>query len=103
MNILKQNDKKVTKTVIEVLGKGGLVIVPTETMYGAMADATNSKAVKKLTLYKNRPFGKPFSVAVSDIKMACKYVFLNNQAKSLYKKYLPGPLTVISKSIQEML
>jgi L-threonylcarbamoyladenylate synthase len=67
-------------------------------MYGAMVDATNKTAVKKLSSYKNRPFGKPFSVAVSNRSMASDYVYLNKYAKSLYEKYLPGPLTVISKS-----
>lgn len=83
--------------VVEVLKKGGLVIIPTETLYGAMVDATNPRAVKKLFLYKDRPLGKPFSIAVKDMKMAQEYVYLNETAKSLYKKYLPGPLTIVSK------
>lgn len=99
MQVIKSTDKNVIEQAVKILSKGGLVIMPTETMYGAMVDATNEGAVKKLTKYKNRPFGKPFSVAVSDIKMASEYVLLNKQARSLYKKYLPGPLTVISKSI----
>jgi L-threonylcarbamoyladenylate synthase len=83
--------------IVKLLDSGGLVIMPTETLYGAMVDATNKSAVKKLSLYKNRPLGKPFSVAVTDIKMAINYVHLNNTAKGLYEKYLPGPLTIISK------
>lgn len=83
--------------IIEVLRKGGIVVMPTETVYITAVDATNPEAVKKLCQYKNRPLGKPFSVAVTDMKMASDYVELNQTAKELYKKFLPGPVTVISK------
>jgi len=96
MEIIKKEKSAIVKAV-KVLKEGGLVIMPTETLYGAMVDATNKKAVKKLSLYKNRPLGKPYSIAVKDIKMAEKYVFLNKTARFLYKKYLPGPLTIVSK------
>lgn len=90
-------DKNAVDLAVETLKKGGLVIYPTETLYGIGADATNAEAVKKLTEYKNRPFGKPYSIAVTDQKMAEEYVDLNETAKNLYKEFLPGPLTVISK------
>lgn len=83
--------------IVKVLAAGGIVVLPTETVYITAADATNPEAVKKLCLYKNRPLGKPFSVAVTDMKMANDYVELNQTAKELYKKFLPGPVTVISK------
>lgn len=81
----------------KILKEGGLVIYPTETVYGIGADATNPKAVQRLSDYKNRPFGKPYSIAVTDQEMAEKYVNLNPTAKKLYQEFLPGPLTVISK------
>lgn len=83
--------------VVETLAQGGLVIMPTETVYGAMVDATNPKAVTKLINYKKRPFGKPFSIAVTDKKMAEEFAYLNKTAKDLYKRFLPGPLTIVSK------
>lgn len=85
------------KLILVTLQKGGLVIMPTETLYGAFVDATNVKAVTKLNNYKQRPMGKPYSVAVSDQIMAEKYVQLNKTALNLYTNFLPGPLTVISK------
>jgi len=71
--------------------------MPTETVYGAMVDATNPEAVKKLSAYKKRPLGKPYSIAVADLKMAEEYADLNETARNLYKRFLPGPVTVISK------
>jgi L-threonylcarbamoyladenylate synthase len=89
-------DENTTNKAVEVLKKGGLVIYPTETLYGIGADATNQKAIDKLTKYKNRPFGKPYSIAVTSKEMAQKYVDLNKTADNFYDKFLPGPLTVIS-------
>lgn len=96
MQIIKPNSGVVERAV-QVIRNGGLVIYPTETLYGAGVDATNPKAVEKLTKYKNRPLGKPYSIAVADQKMAEDYVELNKTAKNIYKEFLPGPLTVISK------
>lgn len=90
------NDSKAVNQAVKTLTEGGLVVYPTETLYGIGADSTNQKAVDKLTKYKNRPFGKPYSIAVTDEKMASNYVELNKTAKDFYKKFLPGPLTVIS-------
>jgi len=97
MKLIKIDYKNVLSLAVKTLRKGGLVIMPTETLYGAMVDATNQNAVNKIIKYKNRPFGKPFSIAVSDKQMAENYVVINHVARSLYKKYLPGPLTIISK------
>lgn len=95
MKIIKEN-KKAIEVAVKALSKGQLVFMATETVYVAGVDATNPEAVKKLVLFKNRPFGKPFSVGVTDIKMAEKYVVLNETARNLYKRFLPGPVTVIS-------
>jgi L-threonylcarbamoyladenylate synthase len=96
MQIVKCGENSI-KTAIEVLKSGGLVIYPTETLYGVGVDATNSRAVSKLTIYKNRPLGKPYSVAVKDAKMAEEYAKLNPAAKNLFREFLPGPLTIIVK------
>jgi L-threonylcarbamoyladenylate synthase len=96
VEIIKLNSKTVD-AAIKVLKNGGLVIYPTETLYGIGADATNPAAIKKLSEYKNRPLGKPYSIAVTDQKMAEEFVELNAIAKNLYSEFLPGPLTIISK------
>lgn len=101
MNIISiktTSKEKIIDTVVQTLSKGGLVIFPTETTYGAGVDATNQKAVDKLLSYKTRREGKPLSIAVTDKKMAEEYVFLNNSASQMYDTFLPGPFTVISKS-----
>jgi len=89
MNIIPQNNEAIN-IAVEYLSKGNLVFMATETVYIAAIDATNTKAVEKLIKFKNRPFGKPFSVGVSDIEMAQEYVEINQTAKKLYDKFLPA-------------
>jgi len=101
MKIIPENETAIS-VVVEALQKGQLVFMATETVYIAAVDATNTDAVKKLASFKNRPFGKPFSVGVTDIKMAEKYVSLNDTAKNLYKRFLPGPVTVVSTGLHKV-
>ena len=89
---------KIIQKAVTVLQHGGLVIYPTETVYGVGVDATNVKAVEKLLSYKSRREGKPMSIAVTDQKMAEKYVEINEQAQNFYQNFLPGPFTIVSKS-----
>lgn len=96
MEIIKENKQNIDQ-ILQVLSRGGLVIFPSETTYGAAVDATNQEAVRKLNTYKQRQAGKPYSVIVANMEMAEKYVELNQSAKSIYKNFLPGPVTVISK------
>lgn len=98
IKLTKNNWKEVISKAIEILNDGLAVIYPTETCYGIAVDATNQKALNNLLKYKTFRGSKPISVAVSDIKMAEKYVDINEMAKNLYENYLPGPITVISKS-----
>ncbi len=102
MEILKINEEKkenIVKKSLEVLNSGGIFVYPTETCYGIGVDATNEKAVKKLLEYKTRREGKPFSVVMAEKEMAKKYVELNDMAENIYDNYLPGPITVVSKSL----
>ncbi|HYD34979.1 MAG TPA: L-threonylcarbamoyladenylate synthase [Vitreimonas sp.] len=91
-------DQVIAET-IAILRAGGLVIFPTETTYGAGVDALNQTAVDKLLAYKARREGKPLSIAVTDPAMAAQYVEVNDSARKLYERFLPGPVTVVSKSV----
>lgn len=94
----KTDQATMIKTACQVLAGGGLVVYPTETLYGIGADATSQEAVNNLLTYKARREGKPLSIAASDKAMASCYVKINDQAENLYQNFLPGPITVISQS-----
>lgn len=97
IQLTQENYAQVASEAKAVLGSGGLVIFPTETTYGAGVDATNNEAVQKLLRYKSKREGKPLSIAVTDKSMAEQYVELNESAKKTYARFLPGPVTVVSK------
>lgn len=95
----EKNINDAISKAIEVLNNGGLVIYPTETTYGIGADASNQDAINKLLLYKERKEGMPIALAVASKEIAENYVELNSTADNIYKNFLPGPITVISKSL----
>ncbi len=101
MQIIRlENDNlsKVINQVINVLNNAGLVIYPSDTVYGALVDAKNLQAVKKLIEFKNRPIGKAISVFVSDWQMIEDLVEVTDKQKQVLKAILPGSFTVVLKS-----
>lgn len=100
VQILKTSDyspQELITAISSTLKAGGLVIYPTETTYGIGADATNQTAVDALLNYKKRREGKPLSVLVTNQEMAGQYVDLSKHARTVYERYLPGPVTVVSQ------
>lgn len=86
------------KIPIEIIRKGGLVVAPSDTVYGLLCDATNDIAVKKLIEFKERPAGHAISVFVSDFEMMKEYVEVDVKRSEILRQILPGPFTVVLKS-----
>jgi len=84
-------------STVTILKKGGLIVAPTDTVYGLLVDATNEEAVKKLIAFKNRPWGKPISIFVNN-ELLKKNVIASESAGTLLKELLPGPFTIILPS-----
>ena len=74
---------------------GGLVVIPTETVYGLGGNATNPLSAQKIYAAKGRPSDNPLIIHISDPCDAEKYAFTNNLYYKLAKAFMPGPLTVI--------
>lgn len=86
------------KHCAEIIVKGGIVVFPTETVYGLGADALNPSAVEKIFTAKGRPNDNPLIIHLHDISVLDKYVMEVPQVLSLLSKlYMPGPLTVVLK------
>lgn len=77
------------------LNKGGIVLLPTETVYGLAADAKNQSAIDKLYALKGRNFKKPIAICISDISHAASLVHWNNTAQKLAEAFWPGPLSLV--------
>lgn len=94
---------KAIKFAAEVIKKGGVIIYPTDTIYGLGANALDKNSVKKIYEVKKRPETKPLSIVVKDIKMAKKYCRVNKIQHKIFNALLPGPFTLIfkAKSVEE--
>ena len=88
---------------VEAIRAGGLVSVPTETVYGLCANALDEKAVEELYEIKGRPEVKPLAMMVPSAEAMEKYC--RNVPKSAYKlaeNYWPGPLTIVLEAKEEL-
>ncbi len=95
--VIKPNDPESCKYAASILKSGGVIIYPTETLYGIGALATNERSVKSIFEIKGRPYGKPFPLLVKDKNMLADTAELNQTASLLVDAFLPGALTLILK------
>lgn len=79
----------------QILRAGGLVAMPTETVYGLAGDACNDTAVAKIFAAKGRPQFNPLIVHVADIEMARRVAEFSPMAEALVKAFWPGALTLV--------
>ena len=90
------------KQCAEYIKKGGIVGMPTETVYGLAANAFNVEACYKIFEYKGRPLTDPLIVHVSSIEMAKKIIIMNQEIEPIFnlliKNFWPGPLTIVLKA-----
>ena len=77
------------------IARGGIVAVPTETVYGLAADATDSRAVARIYAAKGRPGFNPLIVHVPDLAAAERIAVFDDAARALAKRWWPGPLTLV--------
>lgn len=97
MEILKlswRNLAEIIKRVSKSIGQGKVVVCPTDTVYGLVADATNKKAVEKLFRIKKRNSKKPIPIFVRDIEAAKKLAQIDKKQEKLLNKVWPGKITI---------
>lgn len=98
--LLLQNTNDDINTAVKILQNGGIVAIPTETVYGLAANALNGKAVAKIFKAKNRPMDNPLIVHISEFSDIQKYNLAKEvpeTARLLAEHFWPGPLTIIVK------
>ena len=87
----------------EILRGGGLVAVPTETVYGLAGNGLDTKAVERIYEVKGRPETKPLSLMVPDAKAMDRWcVDVPRAARALAERFWPGPLTLVLRSAPEV-
>lgn len=80
---------------VAILDGGGIVSLPTETVYGLAADAANADAVARVFAAKGRPAFNPLIAHVLDTTMAATLVHIDPLAADLMLRFWPGPLTIV--------
>ena len=98
LRIYEENpNEKHIQQVVEVLKKGGIIIYPTDTIYGMGCDITNQKAIEKIAQLKGiKPEKANFSFVCHDLSHISQYVKpIDTSTFRLLKKALPGPFTFI--------
>ena len=96
---IRKIDKESIALAKSILLDGGVVAIPTETVYGLGADGTNSEAVKKIYAVKGRPSDNPLIAHVhEDYDLNQLVEITGNYAHMLIKEFMPGPLTLVFKS-----
>lgn len=102
MQTFKTSKESINKA-IEVLNNSGIVIIPTETVYGVIARLDDEKAFKKIYEAKNRPLDKPLAIFLANPSEVSDYTQeISKKAKELMRKYWPGPLTLIFKKSEKV-
>ncbi len=85
------------KRAAEIIRSGGLVVMPTETVYGLGGNGLDADAAKKIYAAKGRPSDNPLIIHIADPAEAEKYCHVSAMYYSLAKAFMPGPLTVIMR------
>ena len=84
--------------ICEIINNGGLVITPTDTVYGIMGDATKENVVRKVYEVKKRDYNKPLILLMNGFEMVKEYTDeISEIEEEIIKKFMPGEVTIILK------
>ncbi|MGZ5509581.1 MAG: L-threonylcarbamoyladenylate synthase [Nitrososphaeraceae archaeon] len=78
-----------------IIKNGGIIVYPTDTIYGLGCDAYNKKSVEKIFRIKKRLLNKALPILTFDIRHVEKIMFLDDRGRKLADSFWPGPLTII--------
>jgi len=96
LSINNQNPQtRLIKKVSEILKNGGIVIYPTDTVYGLGCSLFNKRGIEKIYEIKKRNKKQPLSFICADLKDISKYALVTDFAYKTMRRYLPGPYTFI--------
>ena len=93
VSVIKLDNPTILEQAADVIRDGGVIIYPTDTLYGFGVDAGNDAAVERLSTIKGRP--GPWSIAVADLEMLKRYADIPEIYISTVEDTLPGPVTLI--------
>ncbi|MBI2612985.1 threonylcarbamoyl-AMP synthase [Candidatus Kaiserbacteria bacterium] len=95
VKLTPENLGQIVEEAAGVLRSEGVILYPTDTLYGLGADAFSDDAIAKIHSIKGRDESKPIHCVVTDLSMAGKYGEFNETARRLAKEFFPGALTLV--------
>jgi len=95
LRIEDEGREEAIRVATAALRAGGIVLYPTDTLYGLAVDATNAEALERLRLVKGRERKKPISLIVPDMEALSEYTHMHENAHAFAKKHFPGALTLV--------
>ncbi|MCH5227584.1 MAG: threonylcarbamoyl-AMP synthase [Muribaculaceae bacterium] len=107
METLKVYNDKIAdnqvERIVEILKEGGIIVIPTDTLYGIACDALNPKAIEKVCRLKGiNPEKTNLSILCNDISMVSDYAKFDNYAFRLLKDNTPGPFTFLFRAASSL-
>lgn len=95
--IVSIEDPKAVDLAVKCLNSGGVITLPTDTVYGLACNATDKTAIQKLYKIKGRCEEKPLAICVGNIDDIDKWAKIDHIPLKLLRKLLPGPVTLVLK------
>lgn len=95
-------NERIVAQAVDILKNGGLIIYPTDTVYGLGCDITQKSAIERIYRVKGMAKQKPLSFVCSDIKDISKYAKISTANYRDLRRYLPGPYTFILPGTREV-
>ena len=92
---MKETKNKNISEIITFLNEGKVLVLPTDTVYGFVCDASNEKAVERIFEIKKRDKAQTLPVFVKDIEMAKSYAKIDSRQEKIIKKIWPGAVTYV--------
>ena len=103
LKIHEQNPHmRAIRSAVDVLRNGGLIVYPTDTIYGLGCDLHNKRALEKLYRIKVMDEKSPLSFISPDLSNVSQYAQVGNRAYRIMNKCLPGPFTFILPAMKEV-
>lgn len=97
-----ENEAEIAERARDIMREGGLVVYPTDTVYGLGADATNKGSVESVYRAKGRSPYNPLSIAVASLWEVGNLTAMDARVKGVLTRVLPGPYTVILESTERL-
>jgi tRNA threonylcarbamoyl adenosine modification protein (Sua5/YciO/YrdC/YwlC family) len=86
---------RLIRKAVEILRNGGIIVYPTDTVYGLGCDLFNKKGIETIYEIKHRSTKQPFSFICADLKDISNYALVSNYAYKNMRRLLPGPYTFV--------